>query len=100
MIYISSNISTLEPIKNILDNNNISSYQIVEQALSKNPIGVPRLNTAVWPGYNCLFFVTCKDNQEADTLINELKEYNKNAFNKSELITVCAWDINEYFFNS
>lgn len=97
MIYISCNVSTLESIKEILDAEKIASYQIFEQVLSKNPVAAPRFNDPVWPGYNSVFMIPLNNENQARSLLQSLKDYNKNTKNKAELISVCSWKMDDCF---
>lgn len=98
IVYVSCNVSIKESIKDLLDNLKINSYQIIEQVPAKSPVDNPRFNTPVWPGYNCIFYVQISVDETAD-LITQLKNHNKNAINKSELITVCSWKLQDCFFD-
>jgi len=99
IIYISCNVSLLNDIKELLDKCKVDCYQIVEQAMSVNKIGDPRLNNAVWPGYNSLFFINTNSNQIYKNLISELKQYNKSVDMPDEKITVSSWKTDEYFWD-
>ncbi len=98
MIYISCNVSTLETIKDILDAEKVSSYQIFEQVLSKNPVAAPRFNDPVWPGYSSVLMIPFNNEEQAKALLQILKDYNKRTKNKVELISVCSWNMEDYFF--
>ncbi|MDA3839300.1 MAG: hypothetical protein PF574_10010 [Candidatus Delongbacteria bacterium] len=98
MLYINFNISTLPAIMKIINDNGIHDYQIVDKALSINRKGDPRLDNAVWPGYNSLIFIPCKNNEKADLVLKNIKLHNKNAFTDDEIITACKWDIEEYIY--
>lgn len=98
MIYISCNVSVLNEIVSLLKKCEVKSYQIVEQASSMNKIGDPRLNNAVWPGYNSLFFINLETEDTYKSLIAELKNYNKTVYMPDEKITVSAWKTDEFFW--
>jgi hypothetical protein len=97
-IYIVCNVSAQDIIKNIIDKKDIKSYQIFEQVLSINPIAQPRLNTAIWPGYSSAFMIQTESNNQYVELVDDLKTYNDNCFNKAERITVSVWDTTDFFF--
>lgn len=98
MIYISCNVSTSDSIIKLLEENDVADYQVVEQVNAKNIIGAPRLNTPVWPGYNSVIFLQFSNNDKAYEVLAILKEYNKSQFNINEKITVCSWEMDEYFW--
>lgn len=97
MIYINCNVSTLEHIKDLIDKFGADNYQIFEQVLSKNAHDVPRLNNAVYPGYNSVLMLKLTDELKYNQIISELRQYNKSVFNKSELISVCSWSVDDFF---
>ncbi|MDD2634000.1 MAG: hypothetical protein PHW82_00710 [Bacteroidales bacterium] len=98
MIYISCNVSMLNEIVSLLKKHKAKSYQIVEQASSMNKVGNPRLNNAVWPGYNSLIFINLETEKTYNSLITELKNYNKKVTMPDEKITVSAWKTDEFFW--
>ena len=51
IVYCSLNISSLDPLIQLLEKEQIKDYQIIEPVKAKNIIGFPRLNSDVWPGY-------------------------------------------------
>lgn len=99
MIYVTCNVSVREPIIKILEENNIKDYQIIEQVIAKNIKGDPRFNTAVWPGYNSAIFMQFSDDKRANEIMQVLKSFNTKAYNDNELITVCSWRLDDYFYD-
>ncbi|HPG72803.1 MAG TPA: hypothetical protein PLM49_00820 [Bacteroidales bacterium] len=97
-VYISCNVSTTHIVTEILDNASVAGYQIFDNVAVRLPLGNHRMNNAVWPGYNNVVFVQAIDDAAAATLIEALKEYNRNAFNKDELISVSVWNVDAFFF--
>lgn len=98
IIYVTCNISVKEPLIELLEKNDIENYQVVEQVLAKPVKGLPRLNTAVWPGYNCSILMQFSNSDRAGEILDMLKAFNTKAVNDSELITVCSWQLVEYFY--
>ena len=98
MIYITCNASMQEKIHDILDDQNIREYQIVDQVMAKSKVTDPRFNNPIWPGYNTTFFCQINEKEKVELLLETLKGINQNAFNNSEMITVCAWPLQHYFF--
>ena len=99
MIYITCNVSFREPLLKMLEKNDVKDYQVIEQLTAKSIKGDPRFNTPVWPGYNSAIFIQFNSDDRAKEIIKELKEFNQNAFNDNELITVCSWTLDDYFFD-
>jgi len=83
----------LEAVTSLLDENEIRDYQVVEQVTSKNSYSLPRLNTAVWPGYNSSVFIQECDTEKVGIVMNKINEMNHSAFNDGELIALFQWDI-------
>jgi hypothetical protein len=99
MIYITCNVSIREPLTAMLDENGVSNYQIIEQVPAKNVRGAPRLNTAVWPGHNTSIFMQFSRDEEAGKILKKLKAFNREAYNEDELIEVCMWPLDDYFYD-
>lgn len=98
MIYITCNVSVREPLLKMLEENNIKDYQIIEQVPAKSVKGDPRLNTAVWPGYNSAILIQFSDDEKAKTMMQKIKDFNQKAFNDNELVTACSWTLDDYFY--
>ena len=99
MIYVTCNVSVREPLINMLEDNNVSDYQIIEEVPAKNVKGEPRLNTAVWPGHNSAVFMQFSDDIRAREILQKIKDFNKQAYNDNELVTACMWELDEYFYD-
>ena len=98
MVYCTFNISEKESVHKILEDENIRDYQLIEPVLAKNKIGNPRLNTAIWPSYNATYIMQISEESKVKILLTKLKEYNNKVDNPNELITVCSWNLENYFF--
>ena len=98
IIYITCDVTVQEPLLKLLDELNVHSYQVIEKVTAKNIKGAPRFNTPVWPGYNSAVFIQVREDEKAAAIMNKLREFNKAMINEDELITVCSWTMDEYFF--
>lgn len=98
MIYCTCNVSVVDTIIETLESLDILDYQVFNHVNVKNVKGDPRLNTPVWPGYNAAIFMQISDDEKVKNVIEVLKEYNQNRFD-DELITVCCWSIDTYFYD-
>lgn len=98
MIYCTCNVSVVDTIVETLESLDILDYQVFNHVNVKNVKGDPRLNTPVWPGYNAAIFMQISDDEKVKNVIEVLKEYNQNRFD-DELITVCCWSIDTYFYD-
>ncbi|MBU1370812.1 MAG: hypothetical protein KJ578_10730 [Bacteroidetes bacterium] len=99
MIYCSCNISVLEQVVEIIDSFQIKDYQIFDQVLSRNRLADPRLNTAVWPGYNASLILQVREQEKANQLMQKLRDFNRSAANVSEVLTACSWTIDDYIYD-
>lgn len=94
-IYMTCNISMVEIIWDLLDEMEISNYQTIEPVTAKSNYAEPRLNTAVWPGYNASVLVQESDSEKAASLIKEINAINDKAFNTGELIAAHLWNVDK-----
>jgi len=76
----------------------VRDFQVIDQVVAKNKIGDPRFNTPVWPGYNSVILAQVREEEKVKELLFKLKEFNRTAYNESELLTVCTWTLDDYFF--
>ena len=98
MIYCTCNVSVLDEIVKILEADHIRDYQIIEQVTVKNKKGDHRFNNAVWPGYNSAVIMQINEESKVEQLLQSLKTYNSKVYNDNELVTVCGWSLENYFF--
>ena len=96
MINIFCNVSTLAEVLEIVKACQIDNYQIVEKVTGKTSPAQPHLDTEVWPGYNSMLILQ-SESKLANQLVDKLREFNKNALNKEELVTFCSWELQTYF---
>jgi hypothetical protein len=82
----------------MLEEKEVTDYQIIEQVPAKNVKGDPRLNTAVWPSHNSSLFMQFSDDERAKEILGYIKEFNKDAYNENELVTACMWTLDDYFY--
>lgn len=99
LIYCTCNVSVIEPLLRVIEEIGVESYQVIEQVIAKNRIGDDRLNTPVWPGYNSSLIMQITDDQMAANVMARIKQFNKNAFNTSELVTACMVTMDDYCFD-
>ncbi len=83
----------VEILWEMIDEMEIKDYQTIDVVTAKSSYAEPRLNTAVWPGYNASILIQEKDHTKVQTLINEIKEMNKKAFNSAEIVAVHSWSL-------
>jgi hypothetical protein len=90
----------MERITNLLEANEVNDYQIADKIISRSVKGDPRFDTAVWPGYNVNITMQITDNRKSAEILEILKSFNKeNTANTDELLTVCSWEMDNYFFD-
>ena len=90
----------LERVTALLEANEVHDYQVADNITAKSVKGDPRFDTAVWPGYNVNITTQITDDSKATMLLSALRKFNKeNASNPDELLTVCCWEMEYYFFD-
>jgi hypothetical protein len=82
----------------MLEEQKIKDYQVIEQVPAIPVKGDPRLNTAVWPGYNSSILIQFSDDDQAKEMMQKIKAFNQKAFNDNELVTACSWSLDDYFY--
>ncbi|MDL1955561.1 MAG: transcriptional regulator [Candidatus Desulfofervidus auxilii] len=63
-----------EELMAILEKTGIKNYSKLERVLGKGKNSEPRLDTAVWPGFNNALIIGVNE-EEKETLLKELKKY-------------------------
>jgi len=92
MIQLTVNIAMREEVTALLSDAGITAWQAVEPATGKTTVGQPRMNDAVWPGYNTLFFIPT-DAETATDLLKRLSDFNDGLSNDDERLTAAAWPL-------
>ena len=95
MIVCCCNISVINELRDILNDEKIDNYQIVDQVTGKCVRGLPRLNTAVWPGMNTLTLCYL-EKSAADRLVEAVKRHNASFTSDDEAIMVAGWEIDTW----
>lgn len=95
MIYLTVNVSELEEVLSLLDASNIRQYQVIEQASARTIGATPRMNTAVWPGYNSVIMIQA-NNAEKDILLKQIIAFNEHTHTAEERITLCSWEVDTF----
>lgn len=86
----------LEAITELLDEMKFTDYQVIEQVTAKSRLGDPRLNTAIWPGYNSSVLVQETNAEKTAILIDEINKKNATAYNNGELIAAFVWNVEKF----
>ena len=74
-VFIFYYIEYEEDIMQILAKTGIEAYSKWEKVLGKGKSAVPRLDTAVWPGFNGALFIALEDEEKLKTLLEEIKAF-------------------------
>lgn len=98
IVYIACNVSMLNEVIKIVNFSGADSYQIIEQVLSVNKVGTPRLNNFVWPGYTSVIIIQVQDMDIYEQIVEALKNHNLNAELPDEKVMVVGWNIDDFFF--
>jgi hypothetical protein len=90
----------LERVTNLLETNEVNDYQVADRIIAKSVKGAPRFDTAVWPGYNVTITMQITDDRKSGIILDILRNFNKeNTANVDELLAVCSWEMDNYFFD-
>lgn len=98
LVYCTFNIAIIDDVMALIKKNEIRSYQLIDQVQAKPVVGLPRLNNAVWPGFNATLFVQFEDNQKSIDFLTDLRAFNQNVRTEQELITACSLPMEDYFY--
>jgi len=74
--FISCDISYVDDLVQHITLLGLNNYFIIDRVLGKFPQGEPRLDTAIWPGYNALIIsiVTEAEAEQLKTLIQGINQ--------------------------
>jgi len=90
--YIICNVSSLEEIVALVKQCQPDYYQIVEPLTGVLPLGEPRMNNAIWPGFSDLILV-----KGTEAIILELRRsietYNHNCSSEDEEVVIESWNV-------
>jgi hypothetical protein len=90
----------MERVTTLLEANEVNDYQVADKVIARSVTGSPRFDTPVWPGYNVNITLQISDNKKASSIIELLKNFNKeNVSGSDEFLTVCSWEMENYFFD-
>lgn len=93
--YLSFNISELEEIEDLLIQNEINQFQVIDRVLARSKSGTPRMDTSVWPGYNSVIIVQ-SSLDETEKLHKLVVDFNNNTINPDERIIFCSLSLDKY----
>jgi hypothetical protein len=97
-VNIHCDVAQANEIIDILEQCQISAFQILDNVKVKNRIGDPRMNNPIWPGYNVLIMTQIRNQAKYDQLIQKIKDYNNRVTHLDQLIMLEAWDIDTLIF--
>lgn len=95
ILYIACNVVARSDIEKILEELNITRYDLVPQVLFYSAKISPRLDTAIWPGYNVSFLVFEKDNEKVQQLILTIRKYNEQCPYEEEKVEIYEFNGSE-----
>ncbi|HAL64196.1 MAG: hypothetical protein XD81_1103 [Bacteroidetes bacterium 38_7] len=97
-VNIHCDVAQANEIIDILEQCQISAFQILDNVKVKNRIGDPRMNNPIWPGYNVLIMTQIRKQAKYDQLIQKIKDYNNRVTHLDQLIMLEAWDLDTLIF--
>lgn len=98
-IFCTCNVSVSERVLALLEVNQVRDYQMADRIIARSVRGEARFDTPIWPGYNVTITMQFSNEDKAQEVLNLLRQFNKeSAFNEDELLTVCSWSMDNYFY--
>jgi len=99
-VYCTCSVNVSERIIAILEENGVNDYQMTDNVIARSVVGNARFNTPIWPGYNVIITMQFSKDERAGEIMDILRQFNSGtAFNDDEMLTVCSWNMDDYFFN-
>lgn len=95
VLYIACNVVARSEIEKIIETLGITRYDLIPQVLFYASKTSPRLDTAIWPGYNVSFLVFEKDGEKTQQLLQSLTEYNQRCPFEEEKVEVYEFNVTE-----
>jgi hypothetical protein len=96
-IYCTCNVSMLERLTNLLEMIEVMNYQITDSANAKNVLRGTPVKLSI---DNITITMQIPDRIKSKMILNIFRNINKeNAAEPDKMLTVCSWDIDNYFFN-
>jgi hypothetical protein len=90
----------MDQVISILEENEVTGFQVTDKVTAKSLKGAPHFDTPVWPGYNVIITIQINDDEKASGLIGRLRTFNQeSAGTDDELITVCSWTMESHFID-
>jgi hypothetical protein len=96
LVYCTCNISVLEQVLALVEKCGLTEYQIIDEVKAKPRIGDPRLNSAVWPGYNAIIVVSVTSEIDLENLMNAFRKYNHSVKNDAEILTAYCLPMSDF----
>lgn len=96
IIYIIINVSILEHLIEMIKDCGLKDFQIIEQMPSVSKDGIPRMNTAVWPGFSSGIIIQTDDPEKISSLMNDIRKHNQNRYNDDETIRAFVWKADDF----
>ena len=87
VIFIFYHVEYDEDLMDILKKTGIKCYSKIERVLGKGKGSEPRLDTAVWPGFNNVLIVGIEEKEVSQRFLEELKKYSDKHHGKG----ICAF---------
>lgn len=86
------NVSSLDEILPLVKQHQPDYYQILEPLTGVLPLGDPRMNNAIWPGYSDLVLVKGSESSVLE-LRKSIETYNLNCPSDEEKVVFESWNV-------
>ncbi len=96
LIMLTCNVSAKDEILGILETLKVDNFQIIEPVTGRMPLGDPRMNTPIWPGYSVTILIS-GDAELVAGIQTEIENYNNQAYTDDEHAFLLSWDSDSSF---
>jgi hypothetical protein len=99
-IYCTCEVSMLERLTNILELIEVYDYQIIDSSNAKNVLKGSPVHPDQLSVNNITVTMQIPDSIKSKMILNIFRNINKeNAAEPEKLLTVCSWEMDNYFFD-
>ena len=92
MLFITCNVSAINEVTELLNKAKVDNYQIIDRVIGILPVGEPRMDNPVWPGYSNLIMLSLPA-ERLGAITQLLEKFNANLITDEERLFYYSWTI-------
>ena len=92
MLFITCNVSAINEVTELLNKAKVDNYQIIDRVIGILPVGEPRMDNPVWPGYSNLIMLSLPGERLGE-ITRLLEQFNANLITDEERLFYYSWTI-------